>query len=92
MLGGDAGYRERPALRRESADGETRGKEASPPPRGCHGFGVETFASEYDYATFTMTIHPNVSGKPQVLMMHERIINHINRHPGVNLAPCSVPA
>ena len=38
---------------------------------------------EYDYAIFTMTIHPDVSGKPQVLMMHERIINHINRHPGV---------
>jgi peptidoglycan/xylan/chitin deacetylase (PgdA/CDA1 family) len=38
---------------------------------------------EYDYAVFTMTIHPDVSGKPQVLMMHERIIAHINKHPGV---------
>ena len=27
---------------------------------------------EYDYAVFTMTIH-RVSGKPQVLMMHERL-------------------
>ena len=28
---------------------------------------------EYDYAVFTMTIHPDVSGKPHVLMMHERL-------------------
>lgn len=38
---------------------------------------------EMDYAVFTMTIHPDVSGKPQVLMMHERLFAHINRHPGV---------
>lgn len=38
---------------------------------------------EYDYAVFTMTIHPDVSGKPQVLMMHERMFAHMNRHPGV---------
>jgi peptidoglycan/xylan/chitin deacetylase (PgdA/CDA1 family) len=38
---------------------------------------------EYDYAVFTMTIHPDVSGKPQVLLMHERIFAHINQHPGV---------
>ncbi len=38
---------------------------------------------EYDYAVFTITIHPDVSGKPQVLMMHERLFAHINRHPGV---------
>jgi hypothetical protein len=30
-----------------------------------------------------MTIHPDVSGKPQVLMMHERLYNHMIRHPGV---------
>jgi peptidoglycan-N-acetylglucosamine deacetylase len=41
---------------------------------------------EYDYAAFTMTIHPDVSGKPHVLMMHERIFAHINRHPGVKWA------
>ncbi len=29
---------------------------------------------EHDYAVFTMTIHPDVSGRPQVLLMHERII------------------
>ena len=38
---------------------------------------------EYDYAVFTMTIHPDVSGRPQVLMMHERLYDHISNHPGV---------
>jgi len=38
---------------------------------------------EYDYAAFTMTIHPDVSGKPQVLAMHERLYGHISQHPGV---------
>jgi peptidoglycan/xylan/chitin deacetylase (PgdA/CDA1 family) len=41
---------------------------------------------EYDYAVFTMTIHPDVSGRPQVLMMHERLIDHISAHPGVRWA------
>ncbi|MDO4775919.1 MAG: polysaccharide deacetylase [Cardiobacteriaceae bacterium] len=38
---------------------------------------------ENDYAVFTMTIHPDVSGRPQVLLMHERLIEYINSHPGV---------
>ena len=38
---------------------------------------------EMDYATFTMTIHPDVSGRPQVLLMLERLIEHINSHDGV---------
>ncbi|GLZ10832.1 hypothetical protein Acsp04_10670 [Actinomadura sp. NBRC 104425] len=38
---------------------------------------------ECDYAVFTMTIHPDVSGRPQTLLMHERIIEHINKHDGV---------
>jgi peptidoglycan/xylan/chitin deacetylase (PgdA/CDA1 family) len=38
---------------------------------------------ECDYAAFTMTIHPDVSGRPQVLMALERLIGHINAHPGV---------
>jgi peptidoglycan/xylan/chitin deacetylase (PgdA/CDA1 family) len=37
---------------------------------------------EYDYAVFTMTIHPDVSGRPQALLMHERLISHILAHPG----------
>lgn len=35
---------------------------------------------EADYAVFTMTIHPDVSGRPQVLLMLERLIDHINSH------------
>ena len=41
---------------------------------------------EYDYAVFTMTIHPDVSGRPQVLLMHERIIDYINTHDDVRWA------
>src|SRR5246500_1317785 len=37
---------------------------------------------EYDYAVFTMTIHPDVSGRPQVLLMLERLIEHIMKHEG----------
>ena len=39
---------------------------------------------EYDYAVFTMTVHPDVSGHPQVLMMLERIYSYITRHPGAS--------
>jgi peptidoglycan/xylan/chitin deacetylase (PgdA/CDA1 family) len=35
---------------------------------------------EMDYAAFTMTIHPDVSGRPQVLLALERLMAHINRH------------
>lgn len=38
---------------------------------------------EMDSAAFTMTIHPDVSGRPQVLLMLERLIEHINGHEGV---------
>jgi peptidoglycan/xylan/chitin deacetylase (PgdA/CDA1 family) len=38
---------------------------------------------ECEYAVFTMTIHPDVSGRPQTLLMHERIIEHISKHAGV---------
>ncbi|HEY0792693.1 MAG TPA: polysaccharide deacetylase [Chthoniobacterales bacterium] len=37
---------------------------------------------EHDYAVFGITIHPDVSGRPQVLLMLERLIEHIQRHPG----------
>ncbi len=37
---------------------------------------------EYDYAVFAMTIHPDVSGRPQVLLMLERLIQHIQKHEG----------
>lgn len=38
---------------------------------------------EMDYAVFPITIHPDVSGRPQVLMMLERLHAHMSKHPGV---------
>jgi peptidoglycan/xylan/chitin deacetylase (PgdA/CDA1 family) len=38
---------------------------------------------EYDYATFPITIHPDVSGRPQVLLMLERFIEYVSSHEGV---------
>lgn len=38
---------------------------------------------ENDYAVFTLTIHPDVSGRPQVLLMLERLIQYIRSHEGV---------
>ncbi len=38
---------------------------------------------EMDYAVFPITIHPDVAGRPQVLLMLERLIEHINGHEGV---------
>jgi len=42
---------------------------------------------EMDYAAFCFTIHPDVSGRPQVLLMLERLIEYINGHEGVNWMP-----
>lgn len=42
-----------------------------------------TFLKMSDEFIFPMTIHPDVSGRPHVLLMHERIIEHINKHEGV---------
>ena len=41
------------------------------------------FYREYDEFIFPMTIHPDVSGRPHALLMHERLIEHINKHEGV---------
>jgi peptidoglycan/xylan/chitin deacetylase (PgdA/CDA1 family) len=41
---------------------------------------------ELDYAVFTFTIHPDVSGRAQTLLMLERLIEHINGHDGVHWA------
>jgi peptidoglycan/xylan/chitin deacetylase (PgdA/CDA1 family) len=38
---------------------------------------------ELDYAIFPITIHPDVSGRPQVLLMLERLIDYIGGHDGV---------
>ncbi|KAK5942493.1 hypothetical protein PMZ80_005058 [Knufia obscura] len=37
----------------------------------------------YDTFVFPMSIHPQVSGRPHILMMHERLIDWINGHEGV---------
>ena len=38
---------------------------------------------EMDYAVFPITIHPDVSGRPQVLLMLERLYEYIKGHEGV---------
>jgi len=38
---------------------------------------------EYDYAVYTLTIHPDVSGRPQVQLMLERVIQYLQSHSGV---------
>ncbi len=38
---------------------------------------------EMDYAVFPITIHPDVSGRAQVLLMLERLIEHFQKHEGV---------
>jgi peptidoglycan/xylan/chitin deacetylase (PgdA/CDA1 family) len=39
---------------------------------------------ELDYAVFAFTIHPDVSGRPQVLKMLDRLIRYINEHDGIS--------
>lgn len=41
---------------------------------------------EMDYAVFTVTIHPDVAGRPQVLLMLERLIEYISSHDRVRWA------
>jgi hypothetical protein len=43
---------------------------------------------EYDYAVFPICIHPDVSGRPQVLLMLERLIEYMSGHPGVSFDSC----
>ena len=38
---------------------------------------------EYQSATYTVTIHPDVSGHPQNLLMLERLYDHMAKHDGV---------
>ena len=38
---------------------------------------------EYDKAVFPITIHPDVSGRPQVILMLERLTEYITSHDGV---------
>ena len=39
----------------------------------------------HDYAVFPITIHPDSAGKPHVLMMLERLIEHMLNHDGVRM-------
>lgn len=39
---------------------------------------------ELDYAVFPVTLHPDVSGRPQVLLMLERLIDYWSSHEGVS--------
>lgn len=39
---------------------------------------------ELDYAVFPVTLHPDVSGRPQVLLMLERLIEYWRGHSGVS--------
>ncbi len=44
---------------------------------------VDYIYREYDEAVFPITIHPDVSGRPQVLLMLERLAAYLMSHPGV---------
>lgn len=41
---------------------------------------------ELDYGVFPITIHPDASRRPQVLLTLERLIEHIGGHAGVRWA------
>jgi len=41
---------------------------------------------ENEYAVFPISIHPDVSGRPQVLLMLERLIKYFKSHSGVTFA------
>jgi hypothetical protein len=45
-----------------------------------------------DYGVFAFTIHPDVAGRPQVLLMLERLIEYISAHSGIEWAPFEVIA
>lgn len=52
---------------------------------------------EMDYGVVTFTIHPDVSGRRQVLLMLERLIEYINSHDGAagppsTRSPTTLPA
>ncbi|TXB96828.1 hypothetical protein FocTR4_00011275 [Fusarium oxysporum f. sp. cubense] len=36
-----------------------------------------------EICVFPLTVHPDVSGRPHALLMHERLIEYINKHEGV---------
>lgn len=55
-------------------------------PRDMEAMWRDTFDyiyREYDHAVMPMTIHPDVSGRPHVLLMLERLIAYMKSQPGV---------
>lgn len=55
-------------------------------PRDIEDMWLDQFDWVYenmDYAVFPITIHPDVSGRPQVLLMLDRLIKHMKSHDGV---------
>ncbi|KAI9367399.1 polysaccharide deacetylase family protein [Aspergillus egyptiacus] len=55
-------------------------------PRDVEDIWRDTFDycyQEYDEFVFPITVHPDVSGRPQVLLMHERLIKYFLEHEGV---------
>lgn len=42
---------------------------------------------EYEQAVFPITIHPDVSGRPQVLLMLERLLSYVRGFEGVSIVP-----
>ncbi|PKK48829.1 hypothetical protein CI102_6330 [Trichoderma harzianum] len=55
-------------------------------PRDVEDIWRDTFDycyREYDEFIFPITCHPDVSGRPQVILMHERLIEHFMKHEGV---------
>ena len=63
-------------LRRQVDDGELRCAELTDE-------GIAPVWREYDFAVFPMTIHPDVSGRAQAVLMHERLIDYFLSKPGV---------
>jgi peptidoglycan-N-acetylglucosamine deacetylase len=43
----------------------------------------------YDYAILPICIHPDAAGKPHVLMMLERLFDHMLKHSGVRIITCA---
>ena len=44
------------------------------------------FYREHDDFVLPLTVHPDVSGRPHALLMHERLIEHFRAHEGVEFA------
>jgi len=43
----------------------------------------------FDYAILPICIHPDAAGKPHVLMMMERLFDHMLKHSGVRIITCA---